>query len=181
MKHSTTTSVQVETIPVELKLRDQWVAWRYEQRNGKPTKVPYRVDTLTSASTSDSTTWGAYDAALEAFESKNVDGIGFVFTSDDPFVGVDLDNCLDAKHQLKPWARAIVEGLHSYAEISPSGSGVKLILAGKKNSNRCCTKIGDGKIEIYDTGRYFTITGQLLSPAYTTIETRQDALNTVCN
>ena len=69
MKYSVSKSVQVESIPDELKLRDQWVAWRYEQRNGRPTKVPYRVDTLTSASTSDSTTWGTYDAALEAFDS----------------------------------------------------------------------------------------------------------------
>jgi len=180
MKHPISKSVQVETIPNELKLCNQWVAWRYEQRNGRPTKVPYRVDTLTSASTSDSTTWGEYETALNALDSKDVDGIGFVFTTDDPFVGVDLDNCLDTQQQLKPWAQTIVEGLDSYAEISPSGTGVKLILAGKKNTNRCCTKIGDGKIEIYDTGRYFTITGQLLAPAYTTIETRQEALETVC-
>jgi len=136
MKHPISKSVQVETIPDELKLRDQWVAWRYEQRNGRPTKVPYRTDTLTSASTSDPTTWGGYDSALNALDSKDVDGIGFVFTADDPFVGVDLDNCLDTQQQLKPWARTIVEGLDSYAEISPSGTGVKLILGGKQNTKR---------------------------------------------
>ena len=28
-------------IPIELKSSPRWVGWRYEERKGKPTKVPY--------------------------------------------------------------------------------------------------------------------------------------------
>jgi Protein of unknown function (DUF3987) len=140
MKHRNKQTVQLESIPSALKQRDQWVMWRHEQRYGKTTKVPYRVGTLTSASTADSTTWGTYNEVVNCLECKNVDGIGFVFTSDDPFVGVDLDNSLEPEtHTTKHWASGIIEGLASYTEISPSGCGVKVILEATKEDNRCRT------------------------------------------
>ena len=63
--------------------------------------------------------------------------------------------------ELSDWARDIVEGLGSYAEVSPSGKGVHVIAwadpeqvgAVGRNNRR------DG-IEIYNHGRYFTVTGE---------------------
>ena len=53
-------------------------------------------------------------------------GIGFVFSSSDPYCGIDLDNCID-DGKVKAWAETIVEKLKavSYGEVSPSGNGIK--------------------------------------------------------
>lgn len=50
------------------------------------------------------------------------------------------------------------EGLKSYAEVSPSGNGIHIILKGKVPGNRK----RKGNIEMYDEGRFFTVTGRTL-------------------
>jgi hypothetical protein len=77
------------TIPTELRALDEWVVWRFERRDGKPTKVPYAVATGRRASVSDSGSWTTFDKA-RAFASAHADGIGFVFTEHDPFTGQRL-------------------------------------------------------------------------------------------
>ena len=86
-------SVQPEGIPEELKIRPQWVNWRLEERDGKRTKVPYTPRTGRKASTTDLTTWGMFGEVFAALRSERYDGIGFVFSSGDPYCGVDLDGC----------------------------------------------------------------------------------------
>ena len=84
-----------EYIPPELKLREQWVMWRYEEREGKKTKVPYNSRTGRRASATDASTWCLLIEALEAYESDpRWDGIGFVFTENDPLAGIDLEHRL---------------------------------------------------------------------------------------
>ena len=58
-------------IPSELQKFDQWVAWKFEQREGssKPTKVPVNPHTLRNASCNDPTTWGSFEAALDCLGS----------------------------------------------------------------------------------------------------------------
>src|SRR5687767_5404260 len=107
----------------------QWVCWRSEERDGKTTKIPYSPITGRKARSTDSETWGSYPEAVRAGKERGYDGIGFVFTAADPFCGVDLDRCLDPKTgQVEPWAREIVEELNSYAEVSPSGIGVHILV-----------------------------------------------------
>jgi primase-polymerase (primpol)-like protein len=87
-------------------------------------------------------------------------GIGFVFSATDPFFGIDLDQCLEAGEKLKPWARPIMERFFdSYAEISPSGRGIKLWAKGRLPGDGTAFPISDGRLEIYDRARYFTVTG----------------------
>jgi primase-polymerase (primpol)-like protein len=91
-------------------------------------------------------------------------GIGFMFHPEDPFAGVDLDYCLcPDTGKLESWAAAIVAKLGSYAEVSPSGTGVKVFMRGKLPLGRR----RKGQIEMYDRGRFFTTTGHRLvdSPA----------------
>jgi hypothetical protein len=60
------------------------------------------------------------------------DGVGFVFTESDPFCGVDLDACVDPKTGgVASWAEGIVRELDSYAEFSPSGTGLHVLLRAK--------------------------------------------------
>jgi primase-polymerase (primpol)-like protein len=95
-------------------------------------------------------------------------GIGFVFTADDPFTCVDLD-CLDAE------ALAIVAELDSYTEMSPSGRGAHVIAQGVKPADGCKR----GAVEMYDRGRFLTITGHLTEGAPAAIQERQPELDAV--
>src|SRR5947209_18741785 len=88
--------------PDDLTERDQWVLWRYEARNGKPTKVPYQVNARKASST-DPSTWTTFEAALDSLRqvADQFDGIGFVFTPEDPYCGIDLDDCIDDGGNIK--------------------------------------------------------------------------------
>jgi putative DNA primase/helicase len=153
------TLIDVAGIPQELKERPQWVLWRVEERQGKLTKVPYAVRGG-NARADDPGTWASFDAAVAAYGEKQMDGVGYVFSTDDPYCGVDLDDVL-TDGVLHPAARQIVEELQTYGEISPSGNGVKLIVRGTKPGKRARTGKTPwaSQFEIYDAGRYFTLTG----------------------
>jgi len=145
------TAVSIEAIPQALKALSRWVAWRREERDGKPTKVPYNVLTGNKASVTDPDDWATFEQAIAAFEAGGYDGIGFVLTADDPFAGVDLDHCLDPNTGvLEPWASSIVDQLHSYTERSPSGEGLRIFVIGKLPPGRR----RKGPIEFYDSQRY---------------------------
>jgi predicted P-loop ATPase len=157
-------------VPDDLTERDQWVMWRREHK----TKSPYRVDDH-KASTTDSKDWSDYPTVLKTLQNRpdHFAGVGYVFSKDDPYVGVDLDNCLEAG-KIKPWAQPIIETFSdTYAEVSPSRNGVK-IFAKAKLAGRGKRKVYDHHaIEIYDRGRFFTVTGEALNGAPLTIEDHQ--------
>jgi primase-polymerase (primpol)-like protein len=154
------TAIDRFAIPGDLASRRQWVVWRLEQRDGKPTKVPYRARVSRNrASSTDPATWATFEAAVGVVESGKADGLGFVFSEVDPFTGVDLDGCRDPESgDLNPVAAAIVDELNSYSEISPSQTGVHVIVRGQLRGSRNRR----GPVEIYDAGRYFCMTGRRL-------------------
>src|SRR5207253_7477755 len=104
---------------------------------------------------------------------------GYVFSSDDPFGGIDLDNCrLIETGEITDWACKFISLLNSYAEISPSGTGIKVIVRGKLPKAirvRHSTAYRGGKIEMYSDLRFFTITGRHFADTPTRIEKRQTA------
>jgi putative DNA primase/helicase len=162
--------VQVEYIPAVLKVRPKWVGWHYAWRAGKWTKIPTNPGTGRKARSNDPTTWGSFLEALECCQRCRLDGIGFVFAANDPYCGVDLDECRDpATGQIEPWADTIIREVDSYSEISPSGTGVKLFARATlpPGGNR------RGQAELYDRGRYFTVTGHHLPGTPHTLEDRQ--------
>ena len=160
----------IENIPEQLTERRQWVCWRLEEREGKETKVPYTPGTLRRASSTDLMTWATFEEALAAYEASEppYDGIGFVFCSADPFAGIDLDNCLDPESgEVSLWAQKIIDRVQEgYVEISPSGTGVHIIVEGTVRDGRARRKVRGregkviGEIEMYGRGRFFTITGR---------------------
>jgi len=166
-------------IPTELKEYDQWVYWQIERHHGNPTKVPYDANTRERASTDNPKTWSTYDQAYRVLtRCKGIDGIGFVFSTNDPYIGVDWDDIRDPITGVideKILSEEIIP-LGSYAEVSPSGTGVHLIGKGMVPGDR---RKGKNR-EIYDTGRYFTITGMHIEGTPLTIEkVSQDPLNLV--
>ena len=144
-------------VPDSLAELDQWLMWRSESREGgKPTKVPYQVSGYQASST-DPATWSSFDVGLKTMQDnpQHWSGIGFVFTPDDPYFGIDLDDCLDVKENLKPWARPIMERFADrYAEISPGGQGIKIVAKGKLPGGGFAFSLGDGRVEVYDCARF---------------------------
>ena len=126
--------VKVEGIPEELRVRPQWVVWKAV--GDKPDKVPYSARTGRRASSTDLLTWSTFQEALEAYENGKYAGVGFVFSSADPYTGIDLDNCVDADGEIAGWALEIVRYFDSYTEISPTGTGLHVIVRGHVPNRR---------------------------------------------
>lgn len=170
-------------VPAGLRERPQWVLWKYTERGGKRTKMPIAALTGKAASSTDASTWVPFDDAVAATRRfASIAGVGFVFTPDDPFCGIDLDECI-ADDRVVPEAQSIIDTLNSYTEVSPSGNGVKIIVQAKKPDGVGCksTKIdGFKEIEIYDTERFFTITGRMLADTPLHVENRQEEVLGLC-
>jgi hypothetical protein len=108
-------------------------------------------------------------------EPKRWNGLGFVFSPEDPFCGIDLDECLDDTGTPKRWACGILEKFaDTYAEVSPSGFGIKIFCKGVVPKGLKVpvdpAKPDEDAIEIYSAGRYFTVTGRRFRNAPPQIE-----------
>lgn len=171
--------------PQCLRTRPQWVCWRREaDRDGRQLKVPYDPRSSRRASSSDPATWATFEQALQAFPAGGYDGIGYVFAADDPFAGIDLDNCIDESGALAGWAQEVVDAFATYSEISPSERGVKLFFRGRKPDYAGCS-VGEidgepARMEVYDRNRYFTVTGNVWPGCPADVEDRQALLDAVC-
>ena len=167
---------EAEAIPETLRERDQWVCWREEERDGKPTKIPVTPGAGGFASATESETWASFEAALDYSETEHADGIGFVFTDDDSIVGIDLDDCRDPEtDDVDDAALDIIERLDSYTEVSPSGTGYHVLITGALPEGRNRR----GSVELYDTARFFTVTGDHVEWTPTRVARRQDALTAI--
>ena len=164
--------INIENTPQELRDRPSWVTWRSMEEGGRMVKPPFNPRTGRKASCSDPSTWATFEEALVALQEGSYDGIGFQLTP--PFVGVDLDKCRDPETGvIDAWARAIIDKLSSYTEVSPSGRGVHIFVTGELPLGRRRTK----GIELYEKDRYFTVTGEHLTGSPLTIETRSAELH----
>jgi putative DNA primase/helicase len=177
--------VDPNNIPPELRDRPQWVVWQYQWSTDREewAKIPLQAAPLLSptptprrAAANRPHTWGTFADALAAYRmhppmggevlpptdldstgNGGLDGIGFVFTEDDPLCGVDIDDCLDPQTgEIAAHAADIVGQLTSYTELSASGTGLHTIvhatLGGLEGRRR-------GNVEMYDRGRFFAVTG----------------------
>ena len=169
---SVSTPLEIDQLPIPASLRQlrQWGVWRYVEVDGKPKKRPFYC-TGYPASTTQPDKWETFEQATATYAQGGYAGIGFVFTGTDPNLGVDLDHCVDSELGiLEPWAAQIVRRLDSYTEYSPSGTGVHTIVE--------ATLPGTGRklspIEMYDRGRYFTITGKRLEGTPAIVNKRQE-------
>lgn len=163
--------------PRELTGLPQWICWRLEPdpKGGKPRKVPYDPKSGRKASSTDPQTWATLSDAVTAKDKYLFTGIGFVFTEECGIVGVDIDHCREADGALNETARTILEKYTSYTEISPSGSGLHIfyhgVMPGKGNKN------STSGVEMYSTGRYFTMTGKRLDGTPEEIAADTEALS----
>lgn len=160
-------------IPQALKSSSGWLLWRYELRGGKWTKPPLNSEGV-SIDAHDPKNWTDFSTALQAYQRGDFDGIGFDLNAMDSLAGADLDHCIK-DGIIEPWAAKIVEELGGYAEISPSGEGVRVLGYGKlRREGR-----KKGNIEMYDRCRYLTVTGHKLDGGAVDLVDFDEALNRV--
>lgn len=156
-----------EAIPDVLKQYPQWVCWRYVDRgpDHKPDKRPVNPHNLHNAGVNWPNTWSNFPHTYTVYlmhraqgVTGGIHGIGFVLTADDPFVGLDLDRCVDEGH-LSPWAQDILNQVPSYTEVSPSGTGLRILVTAPDftQSRR------RAHVEIYSRERFLTLTGNHLA------------------
>jgi putative DNA primase/helicase len=149
-------------IPGELKELKQWCGFKIVYRNGKDTKIPINAYNGDFGKSNDEETWSDFETAVESINKFDCDGIGFYFK--EPYIGIDIDDIrtdieryLSEDHEDNTVSE-FVDILESYAEISPSGNGIHIILKGDLPSNGS----RKGNKEFYSSGRFFTMTGNII-------------------
>ncbi len=156
-----------DCIPLELRTYRSWCVWRWEhvKNQARQTKPPYSPLTNRHASSNDPNTWCDYKTCVDAVRAQvGWHGIGFVLSEQDPYCFIDFDipkdrdgNRLDRPdifaRQLE-WMRRLA----SYTEISPGG-GIHVIVKGSVPQGR-----KRDFIEVYSTGRFITMTGNVWTP-----------------
>ena len=158
-----------EAIPDELKELTQWCCFKLQQRGDKLTKIPMNPHNGTLGKSNDESTWADFDTALAAIDFYNFDGLGFYFKA--PYFGIDIDG---VKEDIERYfnndhddnvVSEFIDMMGSYCETSISGKGIHIIAKGElpEGARR------RGNIEMYDSGRFFVMTGNQIGP-YTRIE-----------
>ena len=152
----------------------QWVV-----RRGKIPFSPFAPYVPAKSNTPE--TWGTLREAQAALQVGSFDGLGFEFGNFPAGTlrvsGIDLDHVIREDGTLEPFAAEIVEIVNSYTEYSPSGTGLHIL---------CRTAIKDvgrkkgintlSGIEMYNHGRYFTVTGKIYGEARDVAERSEEFL-----
>jgi hypothetical protein len=164
----------------------RWCAWRNEERAGKLTKAPYSPVCGRMAKSNDPATWASRPMADEA-AARIVNGHGGgtgIFLGDlgdgRALGGVDLDTCRSPDGSVAAWAMEVLERLGTYAEVSPSGTGIKAFFTyptAALAELRAMMTTDWGKawkrpggshppaIELHLGNRYFAVTGERIDGA----------------
>jgi hypothetical protein len=159
-------------MPAELKNLDRWVVWKMEYDEGKNrwTKVPYQTNGR-RAKSNDPKTWASFGEACGAYVAGDYDGVELALTKEDTLVGLDYDHVRNPETgEILPQDYDEVMSLKTYAEISPSGSGIRVFLIANKEDLPSGRKMG--KYELYSSGHFLTVTGRFLEGCPRTIEDR---------
>src|SRR5574343_1973606 len=165
--------------PDALKQRKQWLLWKYEQKEGeaKPRKSPYYDNGKkrfgTQRDDQDRAQLVDHAAALKAIEKGQFQGLGFAFLPNDGLIGIDLDKMRDAQTgELNERAAKIMQACGSYTEVSPSGTGIHIIVEGTTETNR---DVGSG-IEVFCGRQVFCWTGEQISAANDVLPIKEPVL-----
>jgi hypothetical protein len=164
-----------DNIPASLRAVDKWCIWNGDKIPKSPLGHPLK--------STEPDSWHDFDLCMAEYVCGGASGVGFCLT-DSGIVGIDLDDCL-VGGVLRPWGGKVLalmpEG--AYIEVSPSGNGLHILLRGKKPGISCKkhvkSKAGEhlGVVEIYDTARYFTVTGDTFDGSGPEVVDGQEAID----
>jgi hypothetical protein len=129
------------------------------KRAGKKDKIPINYKTGKFADHSDISIRLDITSAINISNQlgKNY-GVGFVFTDDDPFWFLDIDDCLEENGDWSPLAQHLATQLEGAAiEISNSGRGLHIIGSGIAPAHKCNPQ--EHNLEFYTSKRFVALTG----------------------
>ena len=155
-----------DNLPRKLRETGKFNCWRYEEdpEADKPKKMPYNPKTGGRGQSNNPKTFTDYPAALAAV--AGYDGLGIGVFGD--LAVIDVDNCVADGVIISDMAKDIIAIMDSYTEISPSGTGLRIICEAKgfqfdrKRFYINYRKLG---LEIYVAGatqKYLTVTGNVI-------------------
>lgn len=155
-----------DSLPQELRETARFNCWRYVQKPGKekPDKVPFNPKTGGYGQSNNPGTFTDFQTALATVGNYNGLGIG-VFGE---LVITDIDDCVKADGTISEMARDIIDAMDSYSEISPSGTGVRIIAKASDFDYDTLTYYIHNKtlgLEIYlagTTNKFLTVTGNVI-------------------
>ena len=153
--------IKYKNIPDELKQEKRWCLYKIIVRDGKNTKMPIMPNGK-PAKSNDRKTWHSFDDCMDTLCKNQGTGLGFFLG--DGYIGIDIDKVSDEIMEYSMDLNAasmtadFLRGISTYAEISPSKTGLHFIGKGKVPGERKRYK----NLEIYDRDRFFTITGNIL-------------------
>lgn len=168
-------------LPEALQALDQWVVWKASPRKGHPGKVDkIPIDPASGKKVSAylKENQKPFALAMEIAESDELYGLGFVFTEEDPFCGVDLDDCAEGD-SFSSEAMGILDELNSYTESSVSGNGLHVIVEATLPEGWRKKRVEGFEIEVYHERRFFACTGNTLGEYPDTVEKRQSAIDQI--
>lgn len=173
-----------QNIPAELQQLNQWVCWRYEERGGRRTKVPYSPDGAHKANVHNPATWGTFAQAVSGSMHPSFNGIGLMLTDYDPYTGIDIDDKIEnpASEREREVHQRILDQFQAYTELSVgdrwvdqtgnSRGGFHIIVRGKIPGGEGRDR---GHVGVYSSKRYLTFSGLVVRNA--PIVNCQDLLN----
>ena len=84
-------------VPIEMLEYPHWIGFqlKWDAGRNKFNKIPKNPSTGRNAKTDDPDTWGDFEQACNGALKYNFSGVGFVFSDENPFTGIDLDACIN--------------------------------------------------------------------------------------
>lgn len=173
-----------QNIPQELRNLKQWGLFelKWVETRKKNTKIPINPYDGSAGKSNDPNTWSDFDTAMRALNDvERADGLAFYFANG--YVGLDIDH-IDSN--LEDWRAGdndpnnLVNKFqdltdNTYMEVSQSGTGIHAIFKGKIPGKRR----RKGNYEMYQTGRFFALTGNNIVPDPTIKSMSDDEMKTL--
>ncbi len=160
-------------IPQELRQLKQWVSvdMSINSETGLPHKRPLDPRTGHFADITNPRHWGTFEEATQSGRP-----IGLVFSPNDPYAIIDLDNKPHKPATPSQLAlhNQILTGINSYIERSISGSGYHVVIKGSIPHG-----VNYGNVELYSSGRYMIFTGDVVKAL--PIDDYDEAINNMFN
>lgn len=187
-----------------IKQRPQWACWQFSSCDQSPcgtasdclgcplaadteAPIPIRASGCgTFVAPDDAATWATFDEAMLYHERSDTDTDGVALMLADSLIVTTLDDCRDPNSgAIDDWATGIIEEVDTYAEVSPDGTGLRLIatanlaepldtLLGISRSSGAGTS---SRVRMFDVG-YLVYTGRQVSGTPDDVQARFHEIQT---
>lgn len=172
---------EINNLPAALRENALFCCWRYEERDGRRTKVPYNPRTGGRAQSTNPDTFAPLRVAAQV--QGHYDGLGVgIFGR---LGAIDIDHCVSEEGDLSDLAAGIMSAMNAYTEYSPSGKGFRILFTVPEGFqyDKARYYINNQKagLEVYiagSTNKFVTVTGNTLTPGKD-LEERGEALGQV--